>query len=183
MPSGGPGGSGVSFVSLAGPSLNVLTEGRWDVISWDPRGVGKTEPTFRYALEVLAIICTSVPYSASLTHALRPARSPPRCFDSAVEESLFIQSVPQVASVPYNLTAFPHALKELKTQVKATIPYSRLLNVACQQKNERISQLMGTESVVRDLEVMSRAAWKKGDVEKGVNFWGFSESEAQHAGG
>lgn len=34
---------------------------------------------------------------------------------------------------------------------------------------------MGTVNVARDLKRMSRAAWRKGDVEKGVNYWGFSE--------
>ena len=98
-----------------------------------------------------------------------------RCFDSALSESAFVQSIPLVASVPHNFTRFPHALDELKTQVKGTIPYSRLLNKVCEEKVGRIRKFMGTESVVRDLEVMSRAAWTKGDVDKGVNFWGFSE--------
>jgi hypothetical protein len=44
------------------------------------------------------------------------------------------------------------------------------------KNNGQTAKFVGTESVVRDLERMSRAVWKKGDVEKGVNFWGFSES-------
>lgn len=123
----------------------MLTGGGWDIISWDPRGVGQTEPTFR-------------------------------CFNSALEESLFIRSVPQMDGVPYNISANPHALEELQTQLKASIPYSRLLNKKCQLKNKHMARFVGTESVVRDLERMSSAVWRKGDVEKGVNFWGFSES-------
>jgi pimeloyl-ACP methyl ester carboxylesterase len=41
---GGPGGSGVEFVTAAGRLLADLLEERWDIVSWDPRGVGNTEP-------------------------------------------------------------------------------------------------------------------------------------------
>jgi pimeloyl-ACP methyl ester carboxylesterase len=44
---GGPGGSGVDFVARAGPALQLLTGGRYDMIGFDPRGVGQTKPAFR----------------------------------------------------------------------------------------------------------------------------------------
>lgn len=48
--------------------------------------------------------------------------------------------------------------------------------MACEKiTGDGIGKFLGTESVARDLERMSRAVWRKSDVEKGVNFWGFSE--------
>ena len=43
-PLGGPGGSGVEFVLGYGPDLSTMVGGGYDVVSWDPRGVGHTEP-------------------------------------------------------------------------------------------------------------------------------------------
>ena len=40
---GGPGGSGVSFLDGGGPFNDEINR-RFDVVSWDPRGVGGTEP-------------------------------------------------------------------------------------------------------------------------------------------
>ncbi|KAL1709294.1 Alpha/Beta hydrolase protein [Schizophyllum commune] len=41
---GGPGGSGVEFVLGYGPDLSTMVGGGYDVVSWNPRGVGHTEP-------------------------------------------------------------------------------------------------------------------------------------------
>ncbi|GAA5838517.1 hypothetical protein JCM3766R1_006000 [Sporobolomyces carnicolor] len=42
---GGPGGSGTEAVLRLGPELQVILEGRYNVISWDPRGVNLTSPS------------------------------------------------------------------------------------------------------------------------------------------
>lgn len=39
---GGPGGSGVEAVTELGPIVNQASQGYYDFISWDPRGVGHT---------------------------------------------------------------------------------------------------------------------------------------------
>jgi pimeloyl-ACP methyl ester carboxylesterase len=39
---GGPGVAGVATVKRLGPRLNRLGRGRFDVVSWDPRGTGKS---------------------------------------------------------------------------------------------------------------------------------------------
>ncbi|KAL1667971.1 Alpha/Beta hydrolase protein [Schizophyllum commune] len=41
---GGPGGSGVEFVLGYGPDLSTMVRGGYDLVSWDPRGVGHTVP-------------------------------------------------------------------------------------------------------------------------------------------
>ncbi|KAI9058622.1 alpha/beta-hydrolase [Trametes sanguinea] len=37
---GGPGGSGLDTLNTIGPELVALSGGRYDIVSWDPRGVG-----------------------------------------------------------------------------------------------------------------------------------------------
>lgn len=41
---GGPGGSGRSFCQTQGPIIRDLVGGRFDIICWDPRGIGRTQP-------------------------------------------------------------------------------------------------------------------------------------------
>ncbi|KDQ17321.1 hypothetical protein BOTBODRAFT_30137 [Botryobasidium botryosum FD-172 SS1] len=41
---GGPGESGLDMVSGLGQSLSEYTGGQYDIVSWDPRGVGATTP-------------------------------------------------------------------------------------------------------------------------------------------
>ncbi|QRV74200.1 Abhydrolase domain-containing protein [Ceratobasidium sp. AG-Ba] len=41
---GGPGGSGLSFLYRAGPTLAGLLDDRYDIVSWDPRGINGTTP-------------------------------------------------------------------------------------------------------------------------------------------
>ena len=41
---GGPGDSGVGAVTQRGESLDALTQGRFDIVGWDPRGSGASTP-------------------------------------------------------------------------------------------------------------------------------------------
>jgi pimeloyl-ACP methyl ester carboxylesterase len=41
---GGPGGSGVEFVQAAGQDLSQSLDGRFDIVGFDPRGVGSSTP-------------------------------------------------------------------------------------------------------------------------------------------
>jgi pimeloyl-ACP methyl ester carboxylesterase len=41
---GGPGNDGISLLRGAGPLIRAATHGRFDVVSWDPRGLGQSTP-------------------------------------------------------------------------------------------------------------------------------------------
>ncbi|KIM20518.1 hypothetical protein M408DRAFT_30301 [Serendipita vermifera MAFF 305830] len=41
---GGPGGSGVDYIGVLGASLQIQLGEGWDIIGWDPRGVGGSGP-------------------------------------------------------------------------------------------------------------------------------------------
>ncbi|GLY51170.1 alpha/beta hydrolase [Lentzea sp. NBRC 102530] len=48
---GGPGGSGVNFALGAGDRLSANLQGRFDIVGFDPRGVGKSDPLHCFASE------------------------------------------------------------------------------------------------------------------------------------
>jgi hypothetical protein len=39
---GGPGGAGQALATQGGPNLQALIGEEWDIIGFDPRGIGKT---------------------------------------------------------------------------------------------------------------------------------------------
>ncbi len=53
---GGPGGSGVGFAVGAGEQLNQLTQGRFDVVGFDPRGVNASAPVRCFASTAEAVL-------------------------------------------------------------------------------------------------------------------------------
>ncbi|MFS8096683.1 alpha/beta hydrolase [Lentzea alba] len=48
---GGPGGSGVDFAFGWGDRLNTNLQGRFDIVGFDPRGVGRSDPLHCFASE------------------------------------------------------------------------------------------------------------------------------------
>lgn len=54
---GGPGNSGIDFISGGGPFNDEINR-RFDVVSWDPRGVGRSEP-LRCGAEIAELFLTS----------------------------------------------------------------------------------------------------------------------------
>ncbi|KAG8843757.1 hypothetical protein FRB91_003106 [Serendipita sp. 411] len=45
---GGPGGSGVEFIQYSGQEIQAHFGAGWDIISWDPRGVGGSGPNITF---------------------------------------------------------------------------------------------------------------------------------------
>jgi len=62
-PTGGPGGSGVDLILNDGLLLNTLTGGYYDIVSWDPRGVGYTTRvlTLLHPLHPVCLLLDSAP--------------------------------------------------------------------------------------------------------------------------
>jgi pimeloyl-ACP methyl ester carboxylesterase len=48
---GGPGGSGVDFALGAGNKLSANLQGRFDIVGFDPRGIGRSDPLHCFASE------------------------------------------------------------------------------------------------------------------------------------
>ncbi|SDP35567.1 alpha/beta hydrolase [Lentzea jiangxiensis] len=48
---GGPGGSGVDFALGAGDTLSANLQGRFDIVGFDPRGIGRSDPLHCFASE------------------------------------------------------------------------------------------------------------------------------------
>ena len=69
---GGPGQSGVELVSSAGPELSGWGDGRFDIVSWDPRGTFGSEPTHCFesdAEEAAFWKDVTIPYTAEQSAA------------------------------------------------------------------------------------------------------------------
>jgi pimeloyl-ACP methyl ester carboxylesterase len=48
---GGPGGSGVDFALRSGNTLSANLKGRFDIVGFDPRGIGRSDPLHCFASE------------------------------------------------------------------------------------------------------------------------------------
>ncbi|ORY90800.1 TAP-like protein-domain-containing protein [Leucosporidium creatinivorum] len=144
---GGPGGAG-SYIETAGWFFDKLLDGRYDLIIWDPRGVNRT--------------------SDHIT-----------CFSSSLTQHLYALTTPTSLSTPSNFSSptaeglsDPHAIfQDLENQIRLSETSLKALYQRCWERTGETLAFVGTKSVVRDLEAISRA------VEGGegrINFWGMS---------
>ncbi|THH10350.1 hypothetical protein EW145_g1383 [Phellinidium pouzarii] len=77
---GGPGGSGVNYVYRAGKRISDVLEGRYDIVSWDPRGINGTTPR----VECFASQSEQDIFFANTHHEILPdARNLSDAFDRA----------------------------------------------------------------------------------------------------
>ena len=83
---GGPGQSGVELVSSAGPELSGWGDGRFDIVSWDPRGTFASSPMHCFesdAEEAAFWKDVAIPYTAeqSAAYQLKMVDLAQRCGD------------------------------------------------------------------------------------------------------
>ncbi|KAJ7579876.1 Alpha/Beta hydrolase protein [Mycena floridula] len=144
---GGPGGSGVEFLIAAAGSLAKIIGDDWDLIGFDPRGIGKTLPAVR-------------------------------CFPDPIEERLFFANtvlehgitVPSVA----NITS-ENMRHELVLQYRQFLAMVQAQGQLCAKNMGEELRYMGTATVVRDIDFMSKVFDGK---DSPLNFWGASYGSA-----
>ncbi|KAL1685456.1 Alpha/Beta hydrolase protein [Schizophyllum commune] len=141
---GGPGGSGVAYVSAYGANLSAITGGNYDIVSWDPRGSdGFTEP------------------------------GPPACFDSAADYYAYYNGTLQVTGIEIrgNLSD-DGQVAELYSHVDEM--EAKLLGEGqrcAANKNGDKLQYIGTAATARD--IVSLAEYFEPGVQE-INYWGIS---------
>lgn len=140
---GGPSGSGLSGVLRMGSNLSALFEGRYDLISFDPRGVGKTTPL---------VSC----FKNGLEYELFKA-------GSVLEKGFDISRSPD----PFSTEGTSHLLEQHRELLAMQLTEF----TKCSEVMGDELRYMGTTTVVRDIEEMSRVLE---GAEAKINYLGFS---------
>jgi pimeloyl-ACP methyl ester carboxylesterase len=158
---GGPGGSGVEVVADRGPEFSERFQGLYDLISWDPRGIGYTT-WVRFA---------DPQYNLLIVSAASPG--PVYCFDTAEEDEVFWENT--VVSYINETIAGKfdqQDLNELYSQANATDQKFKTLTAGCQNgPSGRYLKYLGTSSNVRDLVSLGDAIVGQGQP---IDYWGVS---------
>ncbi|KAF8586360.1 hypothetical protein K439DRAFT_1659729 [Ramaria rubella] len=137
---GGPGGSGVNYIYRAGPRISGVVDGRYDIISWDPRGINGTIPRVE-------------------------------CFHSQTAQDIYYAHTHQEMQLEGRNLSNPIDLAVYANGVRRADAINAALAKLCAETSGETLRHVGTATVVRDLEYMSRII--EGENEP-VNFWGFS---------
>ncbi|KZT53796.1 alpha/beta-hydrolase [Calocera cornea HHB12733] len=122
---GGPGGSGVNFVYRTGRNISELLDGRYDIVSWDPRGINGTTPR---------VECFASQTEQDIYYA-----------HSAQEYGLYLAN----ASNPEERASFVEQVKLEDARNRA------LVELCVNRTGKEALSHMGTSTVVRDLERLS----------------------------
>ncbi|KAI0807357.1 alpha/beta-hydrolase [Fomes fomentarius] len=120
---GGPGGSGIDYIRDGQDLLLSLTGGVYDVVSWDPRGIGFTVP--------------------GETH----------CFDSAEEYTAFFNGTIELTGIEEtgNFTD-PTQIRALLSQAETLQKkYKEVAHKCKKSPNGRFLRYLGTAANVRDI--------------------------------
>ncbi|KAG8750525.1 hypothetical protein FRC12_012841 [Ceratobasidium sp. 428] len=136
---GGPGNSGLEFLYRAGSGLAELLDGRYDIVSWDPRGVNGTFPT-------VDCYASQTEQDIAFAHTSIDTGFEARNLSDPIDRAVYAQ------------------------QVRKTDAENAVTAELCLNRSGEALRYVGTDSVVRDLELLSRVI--EGP-EKPVNFWGF----------
>ena len=145
-----------------GQNISSLFLGAYDVVSWDPRGVGS------FTMFVLSSFPTNV--SCSLFSSSPGAVT---CFESANEEDAFFQNT-IVRSINYTIAGKfdQQDQNELFSRTDADSNLLIEFGKRCQQGPVgKYLQYIGTSSTIRDLVSLGDGIVGQG---KPIDFWGFS---------
>ncbi len=194
---GGPGGSGTKFAYDAGPAFQVLSGGQYVSASLGPEcmrscGCVLTLVPSRCAghhwLGVSGNAFCFAPNLALLT--LSTFRSPRginqtlpsvTCFDSAADEYLYAATAPTGLDIPVNFSSIPemsndgpdpHGVADhLERQVRLAEASFAAVYARCAAATGDAVGYVGTEAVVRDLDLISKLIDGEGAK---INYWGLS---------
>jgi hypothetical protein len=192
---GGPGGSGLSFLYRAGPALAELLDDRCkchclvdpndtntyfpdDIVSWDPRGINGTTLVFsnlcalkeNVVTNIITPISPGVDCYASQTAQVRiGSLAAPLQNTNYVQDIAFSHTNTDVGFEARNLSN-PIDRAVYAQQVRKADAENAVIAELCLNRTGEALRHVGTATVVRDLELLSRVI--EGP-EKPVNFWGF----------
>jgi len=159
---GGPGGSGVELIAGIGQNLTTIFQGAYDLVSWDPRGVG---------LFTLYVPPNSLATISPISRL--PSPGAVTCFDSQAEEDAFLNDT-IVRSINYTI-AGRFDEQDQEVLLSHTEESSDLLlefGKRCQRGPVgEFLQYIGTSSTVRDLASLGDRIVGKG---KPIDYWGLS---------
>lgn len=145
-----------------GGNISALFQGTYDIVSWDPRGVGLFT---LYAAANTPAIVLRLPF--------HPSPGSVTCFDSQTEEDAFFQNT-IVQSINYTI-AGKFDQQDQDELFSRTDEDSNLLlefGKRCQQGPVgKYLQYVGTSSTVRDLALLGDGLVGEG---KPIDYWGFS---------
>ncbi|KAH8826453.1 hypothetical protein DL96DRAFT_1608022 [Flagelloscypha sp. PMI_526] len=144
---GGPGAAGTDMVHESGAMLSSMMLGKYEIIGFDPRGIGKSKPTLScFPSEIEEIV----------------ANIEARRFRSFNLPSLALANITGPGDPIW---------KDLERQVKKM--KGRLTSVAqgCFERTGKLVSYMGTKAVVHDLDFISKKV--QGELAP-INLWVFS---------
>ncbi|KAG8933403.1 hypothetical protein FRC02_011938 [Tulasnella sp. 418] len=144
---GGPGGPGSEFLRVSySQQLSSITGGNFDIVSWDPRGVGLTTP---------AINCFDAKGNQTADEVAM-----------AFQQFLLNNTLQDRASGPdqADIDTFLGNATKIEGHVQAFIQ-------RCVEKNQDNLKSVGTVAVVKDLVALADAIEGPGSP---IRYWGFS---------
>ncbi len=145
---GGPGASGAKMSLMKGPyggeAIHALAGGRYDLISWDPRGIGKTRPV---------VDCYKSPGAQKLA------------LSNTVAERTF--TIPAKADI-WTDEGFAVLVEQ---QREAMALWEMQATICNESMGAEVLKYMGTTTLIKDLEYIKDTFDGK---EADINFFGGS---------
>jgi pimeloyl-ACP methyl ester carboxylesterase len=141
---GGPGGSGFSLLSWPGANFTELLGDDYDLIGFDPRGIGRT---------------TFVLYPTSITNiTYHSAHSPAvKCFPTYMDKVLLeTNTVLEKSFTAHSNLSAPSTYEHLVAQEREFLAVKKAEAEMCARNMGPELAYMGTANVVRDMDFMTK---------------------------